>query len=243
MIGRRAVLGGAATLGLGAWVSACSGAPSTSALLRGQFEASARDLLVPGAAMLLRTTNGELTSVYGSRTAGGPDPVTLADHVRIGSITKTFTVTVMLQLAQEGKLDIDAPVSEYRADVPNGRDITLTQLMNMRSGLFNYSESLELNQSLDADPTKIWTPEELLRLGLKYPPYFPPGSGYHYSNTNTVLLGLIAEQLDKRPLAASFQTRLFTPLAMHGTTFPDIRSPAIPHHILRATCMAPTCPR
>ena len=240
-IGRRAVLVGVAALGWGAMASACSPTPKTPApettplphvaALRGQFEASARELMTPGAAMLLRTMNSELTSTYGSRTDTGSDPVTLADHVRIGSITKTFTATVILQLAQEGKLDIDAPVSEYRADVPNGRDITLAQLLNMRSGLYNYSESVAFNRSLDDDPTTTWSPDELLALAYQYPPYFPPGAAFHYSNTNAVLLGLIAEQVDKQALGAAFQTRLFTPLAMHETMLPDLRSTAIasPH--------------
>src|SRR5262249_5765069 len=157
-------------LGLGALASACSSgsespsiAPETTPLphaaaLRAHFEASARELMIPGAAMLLRTPYGGLVSTYGSRTDTESDPVTLADHVRIGSITKTFTTTVILQLAQEGKLDIDAPVSEYRADVPGGGDITLTELLNMRSGLYNYSDSPVFNQSLDNDPTKTWSP-------------------------------------------------------------------------------------
>jgi D-alanyl-D-alanine carboxypeptidase len=209
-----------------------TGSPSAhvegEAELRALFDQSAKELTAPGAAMLLRTPSGELTSTYGSRTITGTEPVTLADHVRIGSITKTFTGTVILQLAQEGTLDIDAPVSEYRPDVPNGANIPITQLLTMRSGLYNYSESLELNQSLDDDPTKIWTPEELLALGFKYPTYFPPGTGYHYSNTNTILLGLIIEQVDGRPLESAYQTRLFTPAAMHQTSFPPTTTNAIP---------------
>jgi D-alanyl-D-alanine carboxypeptidase len=238
-------LAGAGVWGLGALAAACTGAapttsgstptpggPATSnprlAALRVQFEQTARELLVPGAAMIARTPDGELSATYGSRTDTAAEPVTMADHVRIGSITKTFTGTVILQLAQEGKLDIDAPVSEYRADVPNGKNITLAQLLDMRSGLYNYSDSLELNKSLDDDPGRVWTPEELLALGFRYPPYFPPGSGYHYSNTNYVLLGLISEELDKQPLGSSYQARLFTPLGMHETTFPAADVSAIP---------------
>lgn len=243
-IDRRTLLAATGTLGLGvlglnsvaAGCARTSGAPAapeagSTPALREDFEASARQLQTPGAVMLLRTPSGEFSAAYGSRTDTGSEPVTLADHVRIGSITKTFTGTVILQLAQEGHLDIDAPVSEYRTDVPNGRNITLSQLLSMRSGLYNYSESLEFNQTLDSDPTKVWTTDELLDLGFKYPPYFPPGTEFHYSNTNTVLLGLIAEQVDRRPLGVAFQTRFFTPRAMRETAFPDVSSSAIatPH--------------
>ncbi|GEL16200.1 serine hydrolase domain-containing protein [Pseudonocardia asaccharolytica] len=241
-VSRRAVLVGAAAWGVGALVSACSGSPSTppgaapvdpaplpeSPALRAQFEQTAKELMTPGAVMIVRTPDGELSATYGSRTDTGSEPVSVADHVRIGSITKTFTGTVILQLAQEGKLDIDAPVAEYRPDVPNGKNITLTQLLNMRSGLYNYSESLEFNQSLDDDPAKVWTPEELVALGFKYPAYFSPGTDYHYSNTNIVLLGLIIEQVDKQPLGSAYRTRLFTPLALHETSFPDAAVTAIP---------------
>lgn len=240
-VGRRAVLTGAAALGLDALAAACagsstrpgaasttSGGPPDSAAVRTGFAAAATELRTPGAAMLLRTPNGDLTATFGTRRDSGGAPVTLADHVRIGSVTKTFTGTVILQLAQEGKLDIDAPLADHRPDVPNARNITLAQLLDMRSGLYNYSESLELNKSLDDTPSRAWHPEELVALGLRNPPYFPPGTGYHYSNTNTVLLGLIAEQVDKQPLASSFQSRLFTPLAMPETSFPAADSVAIP---------------
>lgn len=242
-LGRRAVLVGAAAWGVGALASACTASPATppspvtsgsppplpqSPALRLKFVQTAKELLTPGAVITVRTPDGEMSATYGSRTDTGSVPVTLADHVRIGSITKTFTGTVILQLAQEGKLNIDAPVTEYRPDVPNGDKITLTQLLDMRSGLYNYSESVDLNKALDDDPAKVWTPAELLTLGLKYPAYFPPGTDFHYSNTNFVLLGLIIEQLDKRPLGSVYQTRLFTPLAMHETSFPPAADTAIP---------------
>lgn len=217
--------------------SAASSPPASSdaalkqfdqAALEQTFSDAARELRVPGAAMLLRTPGGNLTSTYGVRSFGGTDPVTPADHVRIGSITKTWTTTVILQLVQEGKIKLDDPVADYRPDVPNGANITIEQLLTMRSGLYNYTEALEVNQVLDADPGKAWTPEELLAVAFRHPPYFPPGEGFHYSNTNTVLLGLIAEALEGKPLAASFRDRLFTPLGLTGSVFPELASNTIP---------------
>jgi D-alanyl-D-alanine carboxypeptidase len=199
--------------------------------LRGTFERMAGELLVPGAVMLLRTPEGEFTFTYGTDSLDGSDPVALEDHVRIGSITKTWTGTVILQLAQEGKLKLDDPVSKYRDDVPNGENITIEQLLNMRSGLYNYSESYELNLALDETPERVWTPEELLEIALPLPVYFPPGEGYHYSNTNTVLLGLIAEELEGKPLAEVIQDRILEPLDLTETAFPPSGSTPIssPH--------------
>lgn len=230
-LSRRSLLTGAATLGLGTFAAAC--APSSpgpgpapppsagpaAADLRALFDRTAMKLMAPGAVMMLRTPDGELAHAYGVRSVGGTEPVALGDHVRIGSITKTFTGTVILKLAQEGRIDLDGPVARFRPDVPNGQHITITQLLNMRSGLYNYSESLELNKALDEDPNRVYPPEQLLAMGLRGSPYFPPGTGYHYSNTNTVLLGLIAEQIEKRPLGEIYLGRLFEPLAMRDTSF------------------------
>ena len=74
----------------------------------------------------------------------------------------------------------------------------------MRSGLYNYTNAPELAESLDHDPTKVWTPEELLAIAFKRPPLFAPGKEFDYCNTNYALLGLIAEKIEGKPLASSF---------------------------------------
>ncbi|WP_231949062.1 serine hydrolase domain-containing protein [Paenarthrobacter nicotinovorans] len=196
--------------------------------LRADFERTAKEVLVPGAMVLLETPEGTLTASYGTGTRGAERPVSMEDHIRVGSVTKTWTTTVILQLVQEGKLALGDPVSKYRPDVPNGDGITLEQLLTMRSGLFNYTETLELNSAMDKEPRREWKPEELLALGFAHPPYFAPGQGFHYSNTNTVLLGLIAEKVAGKPLGDLFKERIFQPLGLKGTVFPDISSNSIP---------------
>jgi D-alanyl-D-alanine carboxypeptidase len=203
--------------------------PAYASTLRPKLQQIVTDTLTPGAVVLVRSPElGDWTATFGTRALGSADPVTLADHVRIGSNTKTWTGTVILQLVQEGKLTLDDPVSKYRPDVPNGQHITITELLNMRSGLYNYTESLELNQALDTDPTTVWTPDELLALAYKNPPYFPPGQGFHYSNTNTVLLGLIIETLTGHPVEQAFQRRIFMPLGLRNTHLPPRTSNALP---------------
>ena len=233
-----------AILGVALLVGACGAGPSPSPsssagstpgftpinqmTLRVRVTAMAREMLVPGAVALVRSPAGEISTTYGTTTVGGRVPVSLADHVRIGSITKTWTGTVILQQAKEGKLSLGDPVSKFRPDVPGGDHITIAELLDMRSGLYNYSETRELNEMGDSNPQKVWNPDELLALAYSHPPYFPPGTRYHYSNTNTVLLGLIAEALDSKPLRQVFQDRLFTPLGLKDTLFPPIASSAIP---------------
>jgi D-alanyl-D-alanine carboxypeptidase len=139
-----------------------------------------------------------------------------------------MTAVVVVLLVQEGKLRFDDPVSKYVQGVPNGDNITISELLKMRSGLYNYTSAPELAESLDHDPTKAWTPEELLAIAFKRPPLFAPGTEYDYCNTNYALLGLIAEKLEGAPLAKVFQDRLFGPLGMKHTLLPANTSNAIP---------------
>lgn len=198
------------------------------AQLQAALEAGAKEFLLPGAVALLRTPAGTVTATYGTTELGGGAPVALTDHIRIGSNTKTWTATVILQLVQEGKIALDDPLSKFRPDVPGGDGITIAQVLDMRSGLYNYSETPELNEALDNDPEKVWTPEELLALAFTHPPYFPPGEGYHYSNTNYVLLGLIAEQLDGKPLPEIYRDRIIGPAGLSSTSFPEASDASIP---------------
>ena len=112
--------------------------------------------------------------------------------------------------------------------MPNGDNITIAQLLEMRSGLYNYTNAPEVSASLDNDPTKVWSPAEVLAIAFAHPPNFPPGTAFEYCNTNYALLGLIAEKIDGKPLAGCFRERLFGPLGLKDTLLPDSRSNTLP---------------
>lgn len=99
----------------------------------------------------------------------------------------------------------------------------------MTSGLFNYAEDEAFNQTLDTEPQKVWEPKELVAIGFQHQPDFAPGDGFHYSNTNTVLLGMIVEQITGQPLEKEFQERIFAPLGMTESSLPERSSAAIPN--------------
>jgi D-alanyl-D-alanine carboxypeptidase len=236
---RRAVSAAGLLAALAVLVAGCAGSgpirgTSTSpvrvdaASLRAEFAQLAKSLQVPGAAMLVRGPDGEVTATYGVTEQGGSTPVSVADHFRVGSNTKTMTGTVILQLVQEGRIALDDPVSTYLPNVPNGDHITIEQLLDMRSGLANYTATLALNTALDEDPQRVWTPEELAAIGLAEKPNFAPGEDWSYSNTNTVLLGLIAQKLEGEPLSAIFAKRLFEPLGLHETSLPAATDASLP---------------
>jgi D-alanyl-D-alanine carboxypeptidase len=209
-----------------------SGQPNYAADVQQRVEQAMRANAIPGAVVLIRSRDrGDWSGTFGTGTLGQQAPLSPADHFRVGSNTKTMTVTVILQLLQEGRLRLDDPISQYVPGVPNGNQITLAQLAEMRSGLFSYTFDRGFNETLDRDPGKAWAPRELLAIGFGHPVNFAPGAQFEYCNTNTVLLGLVVEKVTGMPAARAFQERIFTPLALTQTSLPAATDAAIadPH--------------
>ncbi|MEU9234229.1 serine hydrolase domain-containing protein [Streptomyces subrutilus] len=162
-----------------------------------------------------------------SDTAAGT-PMKTDLFTRIGSVTKTFTVTGVLQLVDEGRLRLDDPVSKHLDGVPGGDRITIRQLADMRSGLFNYTEDKAWLAAFQADPTRSWAPQELLDIAFRHPAEFPPGTRWEYSNTNTVILGMVVEKLSGQSLSAYLRDHVLDPAGLDDTAFPtgaEIPSP------------------
>lgn len=203
-------------------------APAYAARAEKKIAASLDETLAPGAVVFVRSKEkGDWSAAFGARTYRGTEKLTVDDHFRIGSNTKTMTGTVVLQLVEEGKLRLDDPVSKHRPDVKDAR-ITIAHLLSMRSGLYNYSESLEVNRSLDETPARVWQPEELIAIGLGKPALFDPGTAYAYSNTNTVLLGRIVEQITGQPLERELDARIFGKLGLTHTALPSLTDATLP---------------
>ena len=181
---------------------------------------AAHEMLIPGAMVVLRIPQGNFNVACGTTVLGTVTAPTGGTYFRIASNTKTMTAALILQLAQENKLKLDEPVSKYVAGVPNGDHITIAELLEMRSGLYNYTNAPALAASIDHEPSKAWTPTELLALAFAHPTNAPPGTTYDYCNTNYVLLGLIVEKLDAKPLGQSMHDRLFAPLRLEHTFLP-----------------------
>src|SRR6266403_3287099 len=142
--------------------------PIEQAALQTMVDRTAKELLIPGAVVLLRTPQGEFTVTYGTTLLGATTPPRADTHFRIASNNKTMTAAVIVLLAQEGKLSLDDPVSKYVPGVPNGDNITITELLNMRSGLYTYDDDPEFWSVLERDPTKVWSPAEVLAIAFKH---------------------------------------------------------------------------
>ncbi len=203
--------------------------PEYAATLQTQLPEAMRANAIPGMVVLIKSAEqGDWSATFGTAEIGTTVPMSMDDYFRIGSNTKTMTSTVILQLVQEGKLRLDDPISKYRPDVPNGQHITIAQLAEMRSGLFNYSLDQGFNETLDAEPQKAWTPNELLAIGFAHPPDFAPGEQFEYSNTNIILLGVVIEQLTGMSASEAFQQRIFEPLKLTHTYLPKNTDASIP---------------
>lgn len=168
---------------------------------------------------------GKLIIEEGVSDLDSDEPIKRGDHARIGSITKSYTVTVILQLVEEGVISIDDPLSKYFPAVKNS-DATIRDLANMRSGIFNYTEDKAFGMLLIEDLLRKWAPQELVDVADMNAPYFTPDGGWHYSNTNTVILGMIIEQVTGNFVGDEIQERIIEPLGLGGTIYPV--SPDIP---------------
>lgn len=184
---------------------------------------------IPGAIVGIWGPEGRYVQAVGVADKATGAPMRADFYSRIGSETKTFTVTGVLQLADQGKLGLDDPIAKYIDGVPLGDRITLRQLARMQSGLYNYSATPGFQQAFFADPRRAFTPQELLGWAFAEPNVFPPGEGFQYSNTNTILLGLVVEKVGGQPLPDYIRDHILTPLSMGDTQFPTSSAFPEPH--------------
>lgn len=201
--------------------------PAVAAQLDAAVLRVMREARVPGVTVgLWAPGKGSYVKSFGVADKATGAPMTTPLHVRIGSETKTFTVTALLQLVDQGKVGLDDPIGRYVTGVPNGDRITLRQLAGMRSGLFNYSMDDGFIKTLEADPHQGFVPRQLLDYSFKHPVQFQPGAEFDYSNTNLILLGLVVEKVTGRPLHEVIARDVVEPAGLRNTVFPT--SPALP---------------
>jgi len=143
-------------------------------------------------------------------------PLGRDDQFEIGSVTKTFMATIALQLVAEHRLRLTDSVERWLPGLlPNGRGITVRDLLQHTSGLFDYTTDPALG--LLTRPHRVWTPRQLVALAVKHPVSFPPGKGWEYSSTNYIVVGMILQKVTGRTPARLVQERIARPLGLHRT--------------------------
>ena len=188
------------------------------------FQAAIQQLVtdgVPGAIGYARDGGTVTVAASGLADLATKTPIAVGDRVRVGSLTKTFVATVVLQLAAERLLSISDTVSRWLPGlVPGGAGITIRELLQHTSGIYSYTNDPGFLQALFSDPTRVWRPAELVRIAVAHPPVFPPGTSLAYSNTDYVLLGMIIQAATGHPVGQQLQARIFTPLGLRDTYLP-----------------------
>jgi D-alanyl-D-alanine carboxypeptidase len=146
-----------------------------------------------------------------------------------GSIGKTYVAAVMLQLVQEGRVDLDAGIGRWFGKeswferLPNAKEITLRMLMNHTSGIPEHVLMEEFIASLRKEPDRVWKPEELIAFVLGKEPLFPAGKGWSYADTNYILVGMIIERVTKNSFYNELNRRILKPLRLNNTIPSDRR--------------------
>ena len=197
--------------------------PATDALEEAIVETMGAGAILGAAVLVERPGLPAWARGFGISDLRTGAPMTPDLHLRIGSVTKMVTATLVLQLVDEGALTLDdslASTLPAGAGLPNADGITIRYLLDMRSGLFDYASDDSFFQRALADPDRSWAPEELIAIAAGEEPYALPGDAFRYSNTNYILLGLIVERLAGLPFGEALTQRILDPLGMTQTTLP-----------------------
>lgn len=229
---RTAISAAAALAGAAIWPISTGCAPSPdvpgaalSAPLIERLDGAVRQAMdeagIPGAVVGVWSPQGEYVRAFGIADTAAATPMTSDAYTRIGSVTKTFTGTALLQLVDAGRVGLDRPIARYLGGVPGGHAITVRQLATMRSGLVDYSETRAFAAAVEADPARQFTPTELLAFAFAEPAAFEPGERWAYTNTNYVILGLLIEKVSGKGFGQYLAEHILRPLGLQHTSFPS----------------------
>jgi D-alanyl-D-alanine carboxypeptidase len=190
---------------------------------------------LPSAQVEVRDDGRVTRAGSGTARADGNVPVDPAGAFRAGSVTKTFVATVVLQLVAEHRLRLDDHVDRWLPGLlPDHGQITVRELLNHTSGLYDYTDTLPLDPPTDFLPLrwKTWTTTELIARATAYDPLFAPGTDYHYSDTDYLVLGLLIDRVTGHPYGQEVTDRILRPLGLDGTEMPgtDPRIPGVHAH-------------
>ncbi|MCB9451123.1 MAG: beta-lactamase family protein [Anaerolineaceae bacterium] len=173
----------------------------------------------PGVVVLAQQGDTTLIGVGGLANLNTGAAIKADDLFRIGSASKTFTATVMLHLAELGEVNLDDPIADYLTadmvdNIQNADEATIRQILQMTSGIFDYTESDAFDDAVSSNPSYPWTAAEVIQYVYGEDAYFPAGDGYYYSNSNYILAQLIIEAVSGQSLADQLQSFIFDPLGM-----------------------------
>ncbi len=183
------------------------------------------EIQAPGM-MAYISVEGEGEGIYITRGVSNivtNEPMNITNCWRIGSVTKTIVGEAVLILVDEGKIDLNKPISFYLPElkIPSGDKITIPMLANMTSGLPECLDEKLIPSLINSHGQAVFTPEQSLITAFKLPMQFEPGSKYNYCNTNYLLLGLLITKVTGKPVIDVLNEKIFQPLGMKNTFWPN----------------------
>jgi D-alanyl-D-alanine carboxypeptidase len=195
----------------------------TQTKLESLVDNTMKEIEVPGVIVGVWTPGRQWIKAKGFGDLKTKRKIKVTDLFRIGSTTKPFTATVILQMADEGKFRLDDTIDrfDFGIKIPDSDKITIRHLLNHTSGLFEFDEDEKFFIPYIKNLTRKWTTKELLEFSLSHPRYGAPGEKHHYSNTNFVLLSLMIEQMTGNRLDKEMTKRIFRPLGLKNTYLPE----------------------
>lgn len=189
----------------------------TATSLQSALDADVNRLGLPGLQVSLQTAEGLTWSgVSGTTDPERRTPLRREHIIRVGSTTKTFTAVIILQLVEKGELSLDDTLSKWFPDFPDADGITIRDMLTHRSGIYEILESPAVRFSLLL-PSRTWQPLELVSIAAQEQPHAQ--DEYYYSNTNYIMLGLIAERVTERDMATLYRQNILEPLGLRNTYF------------------------
>ncbi|MEJ7748189.1 MAG: serine hydrolase domain-containing protein, partial [Candidatus Limnocylindrales bacterium] len=202
-------------------------APSTRLALQARLDRLRRKYAIPGLSATIILRDGSTwVGTSGKADVATGRKVSRDTGFAVASVSKTFTAALVMALVEEGQIALDGSVATYLPELGLDAGITVRQLLNHTSGLSDFFFHPRIDKLLIKQPARRWRPERSLKfVGT---PYFQPGRGWHYSNTNYLLLGLLVEQVTGRSLSAELRTRFLEPLGLSHTSYQPSDSPTGP---------------
>jgi D-alanyl-D-alanine carboxypeptidase len=201
-------------------------AKTRAAQLQATLDRMRAKLAIPGTSVTILFRDGtKWTGVSGLADVANLTPVKPTTAFAFASMSKTFTSALILQLVEDGRLRLTDSAATLLPGLRKPIDprITVAMLLNHTSGLHDYFLNPKIDKPLQVDPSRAWTTDDALRYVGK--PYFRPGRGWHYSNTNYLLLGMIAERVTGQPLGAAIRAGLLEPSRLEATWYQAAEKP------------------
>jgi len=192
----------------------------------------------PGAIVTLRRGSRITTFSAGVADVEARRKPRATDHMRIASVAKAFSGAVALRLVARGKLELSDTIGELLPNLPSTWSaVTLRRMLNHTSGLPDYTQSDGFRMQAEKDPQGFVSPARILGWVERDPLVFPPGSRYEYSNTDNIVVGLLAERVSGRPYGRLLREIVFRPLGLTRTSFPS--SPRLPRPFIHGYLVEP----